>query len=151
VCLASLSLKLRKLSANRRRILTAAQLLAERMDATDPTAHKQQPSRRTTAVARAAAATAASGGAATAAGGFDWCAEVLRANGHPLLAAEVQLSKAGRYLAVRDVAAATAVFKEFENKENALRWGCEWDDGALMGMRMGVLLCCWNGGRAVYL
>ncbi|KIZ01185.1 putative Intraflagellar transport protein [Monoraphidium neglectum] len=86
------------------RVLTAAQLVAERMDRDGPAAAQQ-----------------GGGGGSGGGGGFDWCVEQLRASGHPLLAAEVALSKAGRFLAARDVAGATAVFKAFENKESSLR------------------------------
>jgi hypothetical protein len=82
-----------------RRVLTATQLLAERLDA-----------------AAAEWAQLAAGG-----GGYDLCAEALRAAGHPMLSAEVVLLKAARMLADGGVAAAAEVFKGFEAREAALR------------------------------
>ncbi len=81
-------------------ILTAAQLIAER--GTAPTAP----------------------GAPTAgfAAGFDWCSEQLRQRSLTGLAAEVELAKAGRFLAEKDVKGAVAVLKGFEKKETAVRW-----------------------------
>lgn len=106
--------------------MTAAQLLAERMERGGPLGpqQQQQPSSRGLTASSGRNSGGTGGGASgSTGGGFDWCAEQLRSSGHPQLAAEVLLSKAGRYLAGRDVASATAVFKDFENKESRLRWG----------------------------
>eukprot|EP00877_Chromochloris_zofingiensis_P003785 jgi/Chrzof1/13407/Cz07g31250.t1 len=72
-------------------ILTAAQLISERIDRSSVTA------------------------------GFDWCAEQLRQAGFVKLAAEVQLAKAGHFLFLKDVAGAAAVFKDFDKKESVVR------------------------------
>ena len=115
--------------------MTAAQLLAERMDRGSTPASAQQPGplRPGTTGSGRNSGSGAGGTGSAAGGGFDWCAEQLRASGHPQLAAEVLLSKAGRFLAGRDVASATAVFKDFENKESRLRWAHTSGRGGALG------------------
>lgn len=122
-----------------RRVLTAAQLLAERMDRDAP-AGGLPPQQQGASMGASMEASSTGNGS-----GFDWCAEQLRSSGHPLLAAEVLLSKAGRFLVNRDVASATAVFKEFENKESGLRCVLTADAfcrGRAIGSRAGVHNAC---------
>jgi hypothetical protein len=122
-----------------RRVLIAAQLLAERLDATAASSapgsalSSRRPGTRAASAAlgrrtgSAAAGPAPDGGAGAGGGsGHDFAAEVLRAGGHPLLAAEVELANAGRLLVGRNAAAAAAVFKEFEARETKLRRAGGW-------------------------
>lgn len=119
-----------------RRVLTASQLIAERMAANAP----QRPGSRANGSARLGQPDEGAGSGDG--GGFDWCASALRSAGHPLLAAEVALSKAGRCLVERDVEGATGVFKAFEHKESALRCGMGAD--TWVALRVGS----WVPGRS---